>query len=128
MPTQVVMPQLGESVVEGKVSRWLKKEGEAVKQYEPILEVETDKVTTEVTAVAGGTLQKILIPEGVVVKAGSPLAVIGEPGEAVGAGLVPAQAGPVPAQAMPAVAGHAVAAPQMVPVGPRPGPAGSARI
>ena len=121
MPTQVVMPQLGESVVEGKVSRWLKKEGEAVKQYEPILEVETDKVTTEVTAVAGGALLKILVPEGVVVKAGAPLAVIGEPGEAVGAG-------PAPTQAMPAVAGHAVAAPQMAPVGPRPVPAGSARI
>lgn len=132
MPTQVVMPQLGESVVEGKVSRWLIKEGEPVKQYEPILEVETDKVTTEVTAVTGGVLLKILVPEGVVVKAGAPLAVIGQPGEAVGAGLVPAQAGlvPAPAQPMPAVAGHAVAAPQMAPVegGPRPGPAGSARI
>ena len=54
MATKVLMPQLGESVVEGKVSRWLKQEGDAVKQYEPILEVETDKVTTEITAAAGG--------------------------------------------------------------------------
>src|SRR5512136_1187541 len=103
MATQVVMPQLGESVVEGKVSRWLKKEGDPVKQYEPILEVETDKVTTEVTAVAGGTLLKILVAEGLVVKAGAPLAVIGEAGEAV-----PVGAGSVSAQA-----GHAVAAPQI---------------
>jgi len=125
MATQLVMPQLGESVVEGKVSRWLKTEGDAVKQYEPILEVETDKVTTEVTATAGGTLLKILVAEGLVVKAGTPLAVIGEPGEAV-----PVGAGLAPAQAMPAVAGHAVAAPQMAPVGAavKPGGAGSGRI
>ena len=95
MATQVVMPQLGESVIEGKVSRWLKQEGDAVKQYEPILEVETDKVTTEVTAADSGTLLQILVAEGLVVTAGTPLAVIGQPGEAVpvGAGLVPAQAG-----------------------------------
>jgi 2-oxoisovalerate dehydrogenase E2 component (dihydrolipoyl transacylase) len=103
MATEVLMPQLGESVVEGKVSRWLKQEGEAVKQYEPILEVETDKVTTEVTAADSGTLIKILVAEGLTVKAGTPLAVIGQPGEVVpvGAGLAPAP-------------GHAVAAPQMV--------------
>lgn len=116
MATKVVMPQLGESVVEGKVSRWLKKEGDAVKQYEPILEVETDKVTTEITAADGGALLKILVAEGLTVKAGTPLAVIGRPGEQV-------EAGPAPAQA-----GHAVAAPQMVPVGVRPGGAGGARV
>jgi 2-oxoglutarate dehydrogenase E2 component (dihydrolipoamide succinyltransferase) len=103
MATQVMMPQLGESVVEGKVSRWLKQEGDAVKQYEPILEVETDKVTTEVTAADSGTLLKILVAEGLVVKAGTPLAVVGQPGEAV-----PIEPGLVPAQA-----GHAVAMPQM---------------
>ena len=100
MATEVLMPQLGESVVEGKVSRWLKQEGEAVKQYEPILEVETDKVTTEVTAADSGTLIKILVAEGLTVQAGTPLAVIGQPGETIGAGLAPAP-------------GHAVAAPQM---------------
>jgi 2-oxoglutarate dehydrogenase E2 component (dihydrolipoamide succinyltransferase) len=113
MATQIVMPQLGESVIEGKVSRWLKQEGDAVKQYEPILEVETDKVTTEVTAADSGTLLQILVAEGLVVKAGTPLAVIGQPGEAVpvGAGLSPSLGG-VPTQA-----GHAVAAPQMATVG-----------
>jgi pyruvate/2-oxoglutarate dehydrogenase complex dihydrolipoamide acyltransferase (E2) component len=112
MTTQMVMPQLGESVVEGKVSRWLKQEGDAVKQYEPILEVETDKVTTEVTAADGGTLLKILVAEGLTVKAGTLLAVIGQPGEAVETGLAPAPA-------------HAVAAPQVMPAG---ADLGSARL
>ena len=118
MATQVVMPQLGESVVEGKVSRWLKQEGDPVKQYEPILEVETDKVTTEVTAAAGGTLLKILVSEGLTVQAGTPLAFIGESGEAVpvGAELSPSLGGA-------SAPGHAVAAPQMVSAGAGPVPA-----
>jgi pyruvate/2-oxoglutarate dehydrogenase complex dihydrolipoamide acyltransferase (E2) component len=81
MGTQVIMPQLGESVVEGKVSRWLKQVGDHVDLYEPILEVETDKVTTEVTAAGAGTLLKLYFNEGDVVKAGTPIAFIGEPGE-----------------------------------------------
>lgn len=83
MPTKVIMPQMGESVVEGTVGKWLKREGDAVEQYEPIVEVETDKVTSEVTAVTGGTLLKIYIDEGQTVDAGTVLAMIGEPGEAV---------------------------------------------
>ncbi len=82
MGTPVIMPQLGESVVEGKVSRWLKKIGEPVKLYEPILEVETDKVTTEVTAAGEGTLLKLYANEGDVVKAGTLIAFIGAVGEA----------------------------------------------
>jgi pyruvate/2-oxoglutarate dehydrogenase complex dihydrolipoamide acyltransferase (E2) component len=81
MGTQVIMPQLGESVVEGKISRWLKNIGEAVKLYEPILEVETDKVTTEVTAAGEGTLLKLYANEGDVVKAGTLIAFIGAAGE-----------------------------------------------
>jgi 2-oxoglutarate dehydrogenase E2 component (dihydrolipoamide succinyltransferase) len=76
------MPQLGESVVEGKVSRWLKKVGEPVKLYEPILEVETDKVTTEVTAAGEGVVLKLYFNEGDVVKAGTVIAFIGVVGEA----------------------------------------------
>ena len=83
MPTKVIMPQMGESVVEGTVGKWLKHEGDAVEQYEPIVEVETDKVTSEVTAVTGGTLLKIYVDEGQTVDAGTVLAMIGEPGEAV---------------------------------------------
>jgi pyruvate/2-oxoglutarate dehydrogenase complex dihydrolipoamide acyltransferase (E2) component len=81
MGTNVIMPQLGESVVEGKISRWLKQIGEPVKLYEPILEVETDKVTTEVTAAGEGTLLKLYANEGDVVKAGTLIAFIGAVGE-----------------------------------------------
>jgi 2-oxoglutarate dehydrogenase E2 component (dihydrolipoamide succinyltransferase) len=92
MGTQVIMPQLGESVVEGKISRWLKQVGDPVALYEPILEVETDKVTTEVTAAGEGTLLKLYFNEGDVVKAGTPIAFIGAVGEAAEAGGVQAAA------------------------------------
>lgn len=83
MPTKVIMPKLGESVVEGTVTAWLKKEGEQVEEFESLLEVNTDKVDTEVPSPAGGTLLKILIPEGETVAAGTVLAWIGEPDESV---------------------------------------------
>jgi 2-oxoisovalerate dehydrogenase E2 component (dihydrolipoyl transacylase) len=82
MPTNVVMPQLGESVVEGTVGKWLKNVGDAIAQYEPIMEVITDKVTTEVPAPAAGTLLQILVPEGTTVKAGTVVALIGQADEA----------------------------------------------
>ncbi len=81
MATKVIMPEMGEGVVEGTVSRWLKQVGETVDQYEPILEIETDKVTTEATAEEAGTLLEILIPEGETVDVGTVLATIGQPGE-----------------------------------------------
>ena len=83
MATEVLMPQLGESVFEGTIAVWLKKEGDTVDLYEPILEIETDKVTTEATAEVAGTLLKILIPEGETVEVGTVLAFIGEAGEKV---------------------------------------------
>jgi len=83
MATQVIMPQLGESVVEGTVGKWLIAEGEEVKEYEPLLEVITDKVDTEIPAPASGVLLKILVPEGATVTAGTVLAYIGQPGEAL---------------------------------------------
>ena len=82
MATQVIMPKLGESVVEGTVTAWLKKEGETVDEFEPLLEVDTDKVSSEVPSPAGGTILKILVPEGETVAADTLLAWIGEPGEA----------------------------------------------
>jgi 2-oxoglutarate dehydrogenase E2 component (dihydrolipoamide succinyltransferase) len=81
MPTNVIMPQLGESVVEGTVSKWLKKEGDPVKEFEPLLEISTDKVDTEIPAPATGVLLKILVQEGQTVERGVLLAVIGEEGE-----------------------------------------------
>jgi len=80
--TSVKMPQLGETVVEGTILKWLKAEGETVELDEPLFEISTDKVDTEVPAVASGTLTKILVPEGETVKVGTELAVIeGEGGE-----------------------------------------------
>ncbi|MCL4393608.1 MAG: 2-oxo acid dehydrogenase subunit E2, partial [Chloroflexi bacterium] len=81
MATNVVMPQLGESVIEGTVGKWYKKVGDAIDQYEPIMEVVTDKVTTEIPSPAAGTLLQIVVSEGVTVNAGTVLAVIGAPGE-----------------------------------------------
>ena len=78
----LIMPQLGESVVEGTVSKWLKREGDPVKEFDPILEVNTDKVDTEIPSPAAGVLLKVLVPEGTTVKAGTVLALIGQAGEA----------------------------------------------
>ena len=81
MATEVIMPQLGESVVEGTVGRWLIAEGETIEEYQALLEVETDKVNTEIPAPASGVLLKVLVPEGTTVSAGTVLAVIGQPDE-----------------------------------------------
>lgn len=83
MATQIVMPQLGESVVEGTVTRWLRKEGESIQEYESLLEVNTDKVDTEIPSPASGTILKILVPEGETVRAGTVLALVGEAGESI---------------------------------------------
>ncbi|MBX5464439.1 MAG: hypothetical protein IRZ26_02655, partial [Clostridia bacterium] len=74
--TQVIMPQLGESVTEGTIARWLKQPGEEVRRFEPLVEVVTDKVTAEVPAPAGGVLEAILVPEGETVRVGTPIATL----------------------------------------------------
>ena len=71
MATNVIMPQLGESVVEGTVTKWLKHDGDPVQEFDPIMEVNTDKVDTEIPAPASGTLLKVYVPEGTTVKAGT---------------------------------------------------------
>jgi 2-oxoisovalerate dehydrogenase E2 component (dihydrolipoyl transacylase) len=78
MTTQVLMPQFGESVVEGTITRWLKQPGEFVEEYEPLIEVNTDKVDTEIPSPASGKLVEILVKEGTVAYAGQVLAVIEE--------------------------------------------------
>ena len=83
MPIQVIMPQLGESVVEGTISKWLKGIGDDVKEFEPLLEVITDKVDTEIPSPAEGTVLAILVAEGTTVNAGAVLAWIGAAGEAI---------------------------------------------
>ena len=76
MSIPVELPQLGESVVEGTVARWLVAEGDAVELDQPIVEVTTDKVDAEVPAPAGGVIEKILVAEGETVAVGAQLAVI----------------------------------------------------
>lgn len=95
MATKVFVPRLGEGVDEVTVTKWLKQEGETINELEPLLEVNTDKVDTEIPAPATGTILKIIMPEGTPAKVGELLAVIGKPGEAVDtsgtAGSVPAE-------------------------------------
>ncbi len=81
MATKVLVPLLGEGVEEVTVTKWLKKEGDTVKELEPLLEVNTDKVDTEIPAPASGTVLKILAAEGAPAKVGQLLAIIGQPGE-----------------------------------------------
>jgi len=81
MPTKVIMPQLGESVEEGTISKWLKSIGDPVEEYEALLEVNTDKVDTEIPSPASGILLAIQADEGEIVKVGKILAWIGQSGE-----------------------------------------------
>ncbi|MBZ0308509.1 MAG: E3 binding domain-containing protein, partial [Anaerolineae bacterium] len=83
MATKVIMPQLGESVVEGTVNTWLKKVGDHVEEYEALLEVSTDKVDSEIPAPAAGTVLEIYVPAGTTVGTGTILCLIGESGEKV---------------------------------------------
>jgi 2-oxoglutarate dehydrogenase E2 component (dihydrolipoamide succinyltransferase) len=82
MPTNVIMPQLGESVVEGTVTRWLKAVGDRVERFEPLLDISTDKVDSEIPSPETGVLLAIFVSEGQTVAKGTLLALIGQPGEA----------------------------------------------
>ena len=73
-----MMPQLGETVTEGTITRWMKAVGDAVERDEPLFEVSTDKVDSEVPSPAAGVLSEILVPEGETVEVGVKLAVIGD--------------------------------------------------
>src|SRR6516164_11423566 len=111
MTVTVSMPQLGESVTEGTVTRWLKKEGERVEADEPLLEVSTDKVDTEIPSPASGILRGITVAEDETVAVGAQLAIIDD---ADGAGAA------TDGQAQ-AAAATAPASPPAPPGGPEPG-------
>ncbi|GGZ50132.1 2-oxoglutarate dehydrogenase, E2 component, dihydrolipoamide succinyltransferase [Streptomyces bluensis] len=115
--TDVVLPALGESVTEGTVTRWLKEVGETVEADEPLLEVSTDKVDTEIPAPASGVLLEIVVGEDETAEVGAKLAVIGAPGAAPAAAAPAAPAAPAPA---PAPAPAAPAAPAPAPAAPAP--------
>ena len=100
MPTSVSMPALGESVTEGTVTQWLKNVGDTVEVDEPLLEVSTDKVDTEIPSPVAGVLSKILVDEDETVDIGAEIAVIGGEGEETGAPAEPAaESEPEPEQA-----------------------------
>ncbi|MGB8792212.1 MAG: biotin/lipoyl-containing protein, partial [Mycobacterium sp.] len=97
MAFSVQMPALGESVTEGTVTRWLKQEGDTVELDEPLLEVSTDKVDTEIPSPAAGVLTKIVAHEDDTVEIGGELAVIGDAAESTdGGGAAQPVAAPAP--------------------------------
>ncbi|MEV4888827.1 2-oxoglutarate dehydrogenase, E2 component, dihydrolipoamide succinyltransferase [Nonomuraea sp. NPDC055795] len=138
MPVSVQMPQLGESVTEGTVTRWLKKEGERVEADEPLLEVSTDKVDTEIPSPSAGVITKIVVAEDETVEVGAELAIIDENGQA-GAPAAPAEEAPAPQpepapassipqpEPTPAPAPAAQAPAPVAPAAPAPAPAAPAQ-
>lgn len=118
MAVKVTLPQMGEGVTDATVTKWIKKEGEQVKEYDPLVEVNTDKVDTEIPSPASGTILKILQAEGAVVPVNATLVWIGEPGEAV-----PDEDGAPAAAVAPPVSAPKAAPVQPAPAVPQPVPA-----
>ncbi len=83
MSTEIIFPEMGEGVIEGTLSRWLVSEGDEIEEFEPLAEVETDKVTTEITSEVSGTILKLAVDEGETIPVDTVLAYIGQPGEKV---------------------------------------------
>ncbi|MEP7764201.1 2-oxoglutarate dehydrogenase, E2 component, dihydrolipoamide succinyltransferase [Sanguibacter sp. 25GB23B1] len=121
---EIKLPALGESVTEGTVTRWLKQVGETVEVDEPLLEVSTDKVDTEVPSPVAGTVQQILVQEDETVEVGTVLAIIGSGAAAPAAAEAPASSGHAPSAPAetPAAEANAVAAQDEAPA-PTPAPA-----
>src|ERR1700731_2033825 len=105
--TDVVMPQMGESIVEGTLTKWLKKPGEHVERDEPLFEISTDKVDTEIPSPSAGTLSEVLVEEGKTVGISTVVARIDE-----GGGAAQPAAKPEPAAATPAPPPPPAAAPE----------------
>src|SRR5579864_3191566 len=107
MPTDIIMPQMGESIVEGTITKWLKKPGDKVQRDEPLFEISTDKVDAEIPAPASGVLQEIKVTEGTTVGVNTVVGTIAVDGESAAAKpAAPAKAAPESnAGAPPTVAG-----------------------
>src|SRR5215831_1635710 len=111
----VVMPQMGESIVEGTLTKWLKKPGDRVERDEPLFEISTDKVDTEIPSPTAGTLSEVLVEEGKTVGINTVVARIDEGGGAAAKPAAPAKEAPAPAPAAPP---QAEAAPPAAPAAP----------
>src|SRR3954466_4699724 len=96
MPTDVVMPQMGESIFEGTITKWLKQPGEKVSRDEPLFEISTDKVDAEIPAPASGVLKEIKVQSGATVQVNTVVAVIDEAGAAAASAPAPTVASPTP--------------------------------
>ena len=97
MATDIVMPQMGESIVEGTITKWLKKPGDKIQRDEPLFEISTDKVDAEIPAPASGVLQEIKVAEGTTVQVNTVVGTIASDGE-VTAKPAPAEKKATPAQ------------------------------
>ena len=122
MAVDVVMPQMGESIFEGTITKWLKKPGDKVERDEPLFEISTDKVDAEIPSPSAGVLKEIKIPEGQTVPIQTVVAVIDGAGAAAASAPAPAAAPPAPA-AKPAAALAPNAASTPAPTKPAPAPA-----
>jgi 2-oxoglutarate dehydrogenase E2 component (dihydrolipoamide succinyltransferase) len=98
MPTEIIMPQMGESIFEGTITKWLKAIGDTVAIDEPLFEISTDKVDAEIPSPVAGVLAEIRFPEGATIEVNTVVAVIGEAGSAVAAPAPAAQASQIPIQ------------------------------
>jgi len=108
--TEVVMPQMGESIFEGTITKWLKKVGDTVNKDEPLFEISTDKVDAEIPAPNAGKLSEIKVPEGATVQINTVVAVIGGPATGSAASAAPAVAAPAKTATPAPAASEAVAA------------------
>src|SRR6185312_15289424 len=97
MPTDVVMPQMGESITEGTITKWLKKPGDSVQRDEPLFEISTDKVDAEIPSPVAGTLSEIKVAEGATVQINTVVATIAEGGNGAAAAPAKAQTAAAPA-------------------------------
>jgi len=123
MPTDVIMPQMGESIFEGTITKWLKKPGDSVQRDEPLFEISTDKVDAEIPSPVGGVLSEVKVAEGSTVQINTVVAVIADEGSstATAAAEKPETAPPAPAaQADGASASAASTAPPETPAAPAP--------
>src|SRR5208283_3181714 len=103
MPTNVIMPQMGESIAEGTITKWMKKVGERVDRDEPLFEISTDKVDAEIPSPAAGVLTQILVKENETVAVNTVVAVVDGEGAGVAA-PAPAEAAAPPPQVAPSAA------------------------
>src|SRR6185295_13387752 len=124
--TDIVMPQMGESIVEGTLTKWLKKPGDKVERDEPLFEISTDKVDTEIPSPAAGTLAEILVEEGKTVGINTVVGRISDGAGAAPAASAPVVSAPVNAPAPPAAAPAQAAPPAASPASAAPAPPAAA--